>query len=532
MGFFPGSTTPASVGRYVLHGKIASGGMATVHFGQLLGPMGFARTVAIKRMHPHFTADADFVSMFLDEARLVARIRHPNVVPTLDVVMTDTDLFLVMEYVQGETLARLLQTPQGSGGRMPLGIVASIFSGVLRGLHAAHEAKNERGEPLGIVHRDVSPQNVIVGVDGLARVLDFGVAKAAGRLQTTQAGQLKGKISYMAPEQLGGSKVTRQSDVYGASVLLWETLTGKRLFDGENDAAILTKIVAGKPEPPSAHVRGVPPAIDAIVLRGLERSPAQRFATARDMATALEGALTLAIPADVSAWVESAATESLRKQAARVAQIECGAPSSSRTPAPAPATASAADDEADNESTILIPLADLPASSERGRAAIARLPEVRESARESALSSQVSSIAVAGPAPRRDAPRDRRRRIVGSAAAIALAAGGLASVFVGARRGAETHAAAAGDVPAPESRGAHAPAAEPDDRQAPPSVPVVSPTATGAQAGELVQAAPRAPTTGAPPGELVVDAGASGGSGSKRQPSSVKGRASAVPDGG
>jgi eukaryotic-like serine/threonine-protein kinase len=184
-----------TVGRYALYGKIAAGGMATVHLGRLLGPVGFSRTVAIKRLHPQFTEDPDFVSMFLDEARLAARIRHPSVVPTLDVVTAGGEIFLVMEFVLGETLARILRTLAPKGERIPLPIVASVFSNVLHGLHAAHEAKSERGTPLEMVHRDVSPHNVMIGVDGTARLLDFGIAKAIGRLQTTREDQIKGKLA-------------------------------------------------------------------------------------------------------------------------------------------------------------------------------------------------------------------------------------------------------------------------------------------------------------------------------------------------
>ncbi|MGH7280352.1 MAG: serine/threonine-protein kinase, partial [Polyangiaceae bacterium] len=232
------------MGRYALYAEIASGGMATVHFGRLLGPVGFSRTVAIKRLHPQFAKDPEFVSMFLDEARLAARIRHPNVVPTLDVVATQGELFLVIDYVQGESLSKLVRGARGRGQRVPPRIVATILSGSLHGLHAAHEARNERGEPLNIVHRDISPQNILVGTDGVARVLDFGVAKAAGRIQTTREGQLKGKLAYMAPEQLSGD-VSRKTDVYAAAVVLWEALTGRRLFTGENEAAILGKVISG-----------------------------------------------------------------------------------------------------------------------------------------------------------------------------------------------------------------------------------------------------------------------------------------------
>jgi serine/threonine-protein kinase len=227
---------PIVIGRYALYDEIASGGMATVHIGRLLGPVGFSRTVAIKRMHANLAKDPEFVSMFLDEARLAARIRHPNVIGTLDVVALAGELFLVMEYVHGESLFRLMKAARDAGSPIPLPIVSAIMVGVLDGLHAAHEATNEREEPLGIVHRDVSPHNVIVGAsDGLARVLDFGIAKAADRTHSTQDGQIKGKLSYMAPEQLASEAVDRRSDIYAASVVLWEAIAGRRMLSGEGE---------------------------------------------------------------------------------------------------------------------------------------------------------------------------------------------------------------------------------------------------------------------------------------------------------
>jgi serine/threonine-protein kinase len=208
------------LGRYALYGEIASGGMATVHFGRMSAPAGFARTVAIKRMLPQFVSDPGFVSMFVDEARLASRIRHPNVIPTLDVVSQENELFLVLDYVHGETLSQLIKALHADQKRIPPAYAAAIVCGMLHGLHAAHNVKNARGELLGLVHHDVSPQNVLVGTDGMARLLDFGVAKAAGRLQVTINGQVKGKLAYMAPEQVRGT-VTPQSDVYAAAAVLW-----------------------------------------------------------------------------------------------------------------------------------------------------------------------------------------------------------------------------------------------------------------------------------------------------------------------
>jgi serine/threonine protein kinase len=311
-----------SLGRYLLFGEIASGGMATVHFGRLSGPAGFARTVAIKRLHPHFAKDQEFVTMFLDEARLAARIRHPNVVPTLDVVVTEGEIFLVMEYVQGESLARLIRGMRNNDAPSDPRIVATIMSGVLHGLHAAHEARSEQGAPLNIVHRDVSPQNVIVGSDGVPRVLDFGVAKAIGRLQTTREGQIKGKFAYMPPEQLHGQQVTRQCDVYASAVVAWEALTGSRLFKGETEAAMVTAVLHAPVPAPSQVSPHVPQAFDRVVMRGLQRDASLRYRTAREMAIELERCAGIASPSEVGGWVEWLASEELHKRAEVIAEIE------------------------------------------------------------------------------------------------------------------------------------------------------------------------------------------------------------------
>ena len=312
----------AIIGRYVLYGEIASGGMATVHYGRLLGQVGFTRTVAIKRMHPHCAKDPEFASMFLDEARLVARIRHPNVVPILDVVAASGELSLVMEYVQGETLSRLLRGARKRKQRPPLRVVGAIMTGVLEGLHAAHEAVSERGDPLGIVHRDVSPQNIMVGIDGIPRVLDFGIAKASVRLQTTKDGQLKGKLQYMAPEQIRNRLVDRRTDVYAASVVLWEALVGRRLFEGDNEAATMCMVLEGHVPKPRDIEPGIPEELERVALQGLEVDPNDRYQTAQAMAIALEQAIGLATPREVGHWVEQVATDGLRSRAADVAEIE------------------------------------------------------------------------------------------------------------------------------------------------------------------------------------------------------------------
>jgi len=310
------------VGRYAIFDEIASGGMATVHIGRLLGPVGFSRTVAIKRLHPQFARDPEFLTMFLDEARLAARIRHPNVVPTLDVVTSGGEIFLVMEYFLGESLAKLLHLCKLVDERAPPEIACAIVATALHGLHAAHEANDERGEPLGIVHRDVSPQNILVGADGIARVLDFGIAKAAGRAQVTREGQLRGKMAYISPEQFHGARADRKADIYSASVVLWESLTGERLFLGESEARTVSRVLNDEVSPPSKIVPELPPALDELVMRGLSRDPAKRPETARDMARELEAAIPVATPFKIAEWVEKLVGDSLAERAKSISKIE------------------------------------------------------------------------------------------------------------------------------------------------------------------------------------------------------------------
>ena len=310
------------VGRYALYNEIAAGGMATVHIGRLLGPVGFARTVAVKRLHPQYAKDPEFVSMFLDEARVAARVQHPNVVATIDVVATDGELFLIMDYIRGESLSKLVRQAAKQGKAVPPRIAASIICGFLHGLHAAHVAKNERGEPIDLVHRDVSPQNVLVGADGIARVLDFGIAKAHGRIQVTRDGQIKGKLAYMPPEQLSGRELTRACDIYASAVVMWEVLTGARLFKGETEAETLAKILRDPVPPPSTVVPTLPKTYDAVLLKALSRDASKRHATARELAFDLEKCGGVASATEVGEWVEDLVGPTLSKREDQIAEIE------------------------------------------------------------------------------------------------------------------------------------------------------------------------------------------------------------------
>jgi serine/threonine-protein kinase len=248
--------------------------------------------------------------MFLDEARLAAHIRHPNVVATLDVLTHEEELYLVMELVRGASLS-------AAAGPVPSPVAARILVDTLRGLAAAHEARDDRGSPLSIVHRDVTPHNVLIGVDGTVRVADFGIAQAEGRLQVTAPGRTKGKLPYMAPEQLRGDRATPLTDLYAAAVVLWEALTGRPLFRGESTGEIFGKVLEGVVRPPSAHVPAAA-RLDAVVTRGLSRDPARRFASAGEMAEAIERAEPPATTGEVAAWLASTASPAIAAQAQRI----------------------------------------------------------------------------------------------------------------------------------------------------------------------------------------------------------------------
>ncbi len=313
---------PSKVGRCTVFGELAAGGMATVFVGRLAGAAGFARRVAIKSLHAQYAKDPDFLAMFLDEARLSGRIQHPNVVRVLDVIASESELYLVLEYIEGEALSKLVRLLRARGDFVPVAISVAILIGVLDGLHAAHGACSEDGQPLEIVHRDVSPQNVLVGIDGLPRILDFGIAKAVGRMQTTRGDQLKGKLAYMAPEHLAREGLDRRADVYAAGILLWELLTGARLFQADDEISTFRRALEAKVEPPSSVRPELPKDLDRVVLRALAKSPSERFQTARDFSYELEKSGLAASLRDVSAWVQATAGDSLRERAARLAEYE------------------------------------------------------------------------------------------------------------------------------------------------------------------------------------------------------------------
>jgi serine/threonine-protein kinase len=303
-----------SLGRYELLLPIAEGGMAVVWAARLRGTRGFSKTVAIKTMLPELSQEARFQKMFLDEARIASRIKHPNVAEILDLGEQDERLYIVLEWVDGEPLANLRRDAVKHGG-IPLGVAVAIVRATAAGLHAAHELCDEHSrEAIGLVHRDISPQNILVTFDGVVKVVDFGVAKARGRsTEKTSAGHVKGKPPYMSPEQASGHEVDRRTDVFALGIILYQLVTGKHPFRGESDLVTLQNIVSDGPVvPPRAHNRACPKSLQAVVVQAIERDPEARFQTARQFERALEAAaadLPRTRQEDVAAFVRLLAGE-------------------------------------------------------------------------------------------------------------------------------------------------------------------------------------------------------------------------------
>ncbi|MBW2458128.1 MAG: serine/threonine protein kinase [Deltaproteobacteria bacterium] len=308
-------------GRYVVFDEFAHGGFASVHVGRTVGAGGFSRTVAVKRLHRQYAKDPEVSAMFLDEAKVVARIRHPNVMPTLDLIAEDDELFLVMDYVEGVHLKYLLREARRRKRRIPLAVALRVMSETLGGLHAAHEAKSATGDPLMLVHRDVAPDNILVGTDGMVRLLDFGVARAMGQFHSTREGEVKGKLAYITPEQVRSDPLSRRTDIFSASVVMWEAMTGRRLFRAKTITATAHALLSQPIDPPSV-VADTPKKLDGIVMQGLERDPERRWQTAAKMAAAVQAVGDLASQQAVARYVRQAGSTRLAERARHIAAVE------------------------------------------------------------------------------------------------------------------------------------------------------------------------------------------------------------------
>ena len=283
------TSAPTTVlGRYQILKHLAQGGMADVLLARTRGIEGFERHVVIKRIRAEQARDERYVTMFLDEARLAATLHHHNVVQVNDIGEQDGEYFFAMEYVHGEDVRALLMRLSSRGEQVPLEHVITIITAAAAGLHHAHEQRGPDRTPLGIVHRDVSPANILIGYDGGVKVADFGIAKAAHRTVETRSGTLKGKVAYMSPEQCVGEAVDRRSDVFSLGIVLYELATVRRLFKGENDFLTMTSIVLGHIPPPSKFRLDLPQELEDIILKALGNKPGERYASADEMRLALE----------------------------------------------------------------------------------------------------------------------------------------------------------------------------------------------------------------------------------------------------
>ena len=282
---------PTQIGRYHVVGHLASGGMAEILLGKLIGPSGFERPVVIKRILPNLAKEESFRTMFLDEARVVARIQHPNVVHVTELGQEGDELFLVMEYLEGESVLSLLRRAMSRGDGLEPELGAYIVAQACAGLHAAHELTGDDGQPLGLVHRDVSPSNIFVTFRGAVKLLDFGIAKFNERSTDTEAGQLKGKFSYMSPEQCLAGKVDRRSDVFAMGIVLFEVTTGRRLFARDSSLLTMQAITEGTPPSPKDVDPSYPESLARICQKALQRDPALRYESAAHMRRDLMAAL-------------------------------------------------------------------------------------------------------------------------------------------------------------------------------------------------------------------------------------------------
>ena len=318
-----GAAPATSSSRYDTILKLASGGMATVWVGTVRGALGFRQLVAIKKPHPHLIGDPSFRNEIVTEARLASMIHHANVVDVRDVEIDGDSISLVMDYIEGASLGELIVASAKAGKLLPPRVAVRIAVDALAGLHAAHELVDERGRPVGLVHRDVSPQNILVGTDGIARVADFGVAKFARKnMASTSDGSLKGKLAYMAPEYTRGEAIDRRFDVFALGVVLWEALSGKRCFRGENEANTLDRVRSHEPPAISTMVPELGTALDEILACALAKSRDERFLNAAAMAAALEAtageAHLIAGHVEVAATVKELAGAAIEERRALV----------------------------------------------------------------------------------------------------------------------------------------------------------------------------------------------------------------------
>lgn len=279
---------PVKFGKYSLLNRIAAGGMAEIFLGSYIDIEGNTKYIAIKKLLPNLSEDPDFIQMFLDEARIAALLFHPNICQILDVGAVDKQYFIAMEYLYGKDLRQIMKKIASFSTIIPMSLVIRIISDLCAGLHHAHLKVDNKGNPLKIIHRDVSPPNIIITYDGIAKIIDFGIAKAETKIYQTRVGVLKGKYSYMSPEQVTGMDLDYRSDIFSVGIILYELTTGRRLFKLDTDILILQAISEGNVPPPSSVIPNFPQELEEIILKTLNRDREKRFQTCKELQNALE----------------------------------------------------------------------------------------------------------------------------------------------------------------------------------------------------------------------------------------------------
>ncbi len=270
-------------GKYSLLNRIAVGGMAEVFLARQEGLEGFEKTICIKRIRPHLSSQPNFVQMFLNEAKLAAQLNHPNIVQIYDLGRVNDSYFIAMEYISGRDMSRIIPKAEKAGISFPMIYAMRIASNVCEGLYFAHTKGDAYGNPLNIVHRDITPENILVSFSGTVKIVDFGIAKANTQLEQTRAGEIKGKLSYMSPEQCMGHQLDARSDIFSFGSVIYEWVTGYKLFTGENEMAILKSIIDGKIYPPSYFKEDVPEAVERILMKALDKDKNKRYQSAWEM---------------------------------------------------------------------------------------------------------------------------------------------------------------------------------------------------------------------------------------------------------
>jgi serine/threonine-protein kinase len=286
------SRKPVRFGKYTLIDRIAVGGMAEIFLARQAGLEGFEKNIVIKRIRPHLSKEPNFVRMFLNEAKLAAQLNHPNIVQIYDLGKIGESHFIAMEYIFGRDMRRIIPKADALGIPFPMVYALKIASSVCEGLYFAHQKADLYGQPLDIVHRDVTPENIFVSFDGTVKILDFGIAKAANQLEQTRAGEIKGKLSYMSPEQCVGKQLDNRSDLFSLGTVLYEWLTGFRLFTGDSEVAVLKSITEGKIYAPSYFKADIPDAVESILMKALEKDRERRYQTAWEMQFDIDRFLT------------------------------------------------------------------------------------------------------------------------------------------------------------------------------------------------------------------------------------------------